>query len=147
MTWPRAPSLPTRSCVDNKFDKYSRANSKDAITLLYNLIDDELEQQLYESTDPEDSFATHWLNLMYIVRLVLADQYSKLKDRLKARRVSDYALENIEQMATDYLNDYKDLDEPNQQPRATNYKATPMISFPAHQPAAGTTSASFSFLR
>ena len=96
--------------AEDKFDKYLVANSKDAISLLYNSIDDDLEQQLYESSEPEDCFAAHWLNLMYIIRSVSAEQYNKLKAKLKERRVSDYSAEDIKAMATHYLDDYKRLD-------------------------------------
>ena len=96
--------------AEDHFDKYSAENSKDAISLLYNSIDEDLEQQLYESSEATNSFAAHWLNLMYIIRSVSADQYNKMKDRLKKRSVGDYSAEDIEQMATDYLDDYKRLD-------------------------------------
>ena len=45
--------------VAKLYDSYSLENSKDAVSLLYNSIDDELEQQLYESAESTDCFAAH----------------------------------------------------------------------------------------
>ena len=45
--------------VAKLYDTYSQENSKDAVSLLYNSINDELEQQLYEGSEPTDSFAAH----------------------------------------------------------------------------------------
>ena len=47
---------------------------------------------------------------MYIIRSVSADQYDKMKDQLKQRSPSNYPGEDMEAMASDYLDDYKRLD-------------------------------------
>ena len=45
------------------------------------------------------------------VKSVTIDRYDKIKDKLKNHKVTDYASENIEEMATDVLDDYEQLHE------------------------------------
>ena len=93
-----------------KLDKYDHANMRDATTLLLNSVDDDIKKSLYEMCTDDDSFIVYWMNLMSLVRSVSIDQYDIIKNKLKERNVKQYAGENIENMASDYLADWKELD-------------------------------------
>ena len=93
----------------NKFDSYDHANDRDAKEFLLNSVDAELESQLYENCEDEDSFVTLWLNLIHIIRSVSIDRFDKVKDRIKNRKMSDYSGENVESISSDFLSDWKDL--------------------------------------
>ena len=91
------------------WDRYDWENIRDAKRFLLNSLDEDLKKQLYESRSDEDSFTAYWLNLIHIIKSVSIDRFDKIKDRIKRRKLSDYAGENIESIASDYLKDWKEL--------------------------------------
>ena len=91
------------------FDSYDKDNDRDAKDFLMNSISDDLETQLYENCNDDDPFSVYWLNLIHIVKSVSIDRFDKIKDRIKARKIKDYPSENVELIATDFLNDWKEL--------------------------------------
>ena len=91
------------------FDQYDLSNDRDASRFLINSLDEELQTQMHENCNKDDTFVTHWLNLINIIRSVSIDRFDGIKARIKKRAVSDYRHENIEEMATDYTNDWKEL--------------------------------------
>ena len=93
----------------NHYDSYCHINDEDAKAFLLKSVDSDLETQLIEDSDDNDSFVAMWLHLMHIIHSVSIDRFDKIKDRMKARKVSDYAGENIESIASDYLKDYREL--------------------------------------
>lgn len=93
-----------------KYDEYDHENVRDAKKFLINSLDEHLEKQIYENCKDEDSFICYWMNLMLLIRPVSIDQYDKIKERLKSRRVETYAGENIEELVSDFLSDWKELD-------------------------------------
>ncbi len=91
------------------FDSYAKSDDSDATEYLLACLDSDLENQLYESCTDGDSFVSHWLKLIHIIRSVSIERFDKIKATLKSRKVSDYAGENIEEMVTDFLKDFKEL--------------------------------------
>ena len=91
------------------YDSYDLENIRDAKEFLLNSVDDELETQLYENCKDDDSFIAYWLNLTHIVRSVSIDRFDKVKDRIKSRKIANYAGENVEAIVTDFLSDWKEL--------------------------------------
>ena len=95
--------------TNTTWDRCDLENIRDAKRFLLNSLDEDLKKQLCESRDDEDSFAAHWLNLIHIIKSASIDRFDKIKDRIKRRKLSDYAGENIESIASDYLKDWKEL--------------------------------------
>ena len=95
--------------TNNTWDGYDLDNIREAKDFLLNSIDDDLEKQLYEVCDDEDTFAAYWLRLIHIVKSVSIDRFDKIKDRIKNRKLSQYAGENIEKLGSDYLADWTEL--------------------------------------
>ena len=91
------------------WDSYDLDNIRDAKEFLLNCISEDLEKQLYEVCDEQDSFAAYWLQLIHIIKSVSIDRFDKIKDRIKARKLSDYPGENIKIMASAYLTDWQEL--------------------------------------
>ena len=91
--------------VENHYDVYDKANDSDAKEFLLNSVSNDLEKQLYENCNNNDSFIMHWLNLVHIVKTVFIYCFDQVRDRIKARKVSDYPGENIESIALDFLSD------------------------------------------
>ena len=94
---------------ETHFDMYSHADDREAKKFLLNSVDKDLEVQLYQNCDDEDSFVTMWLNLVYLVRSVSMSRFQAIEERLKRRKITEYAGENVESLATDYHNDYEEL--------------------------------------
>jgi len=92
-----------------KFDQYDHQNDKDAIKFLQNSLDPELETQMYENCKNTDSFIVHWLNLMHILSSTSIERFDKIKEQIKARKISDYPGHNITTLVTDYLADWRKL--------------------------------------
>ena len=91
------------------FDKYDWENDGDAKKYLMACMDEDMEQQLYEVCDPKDCFIVCYLELVHIIRSVSVDRFDKMKQRIKDRKIGDYAGEDIELMASDYWRDYIEL--------------------------------------
>ena len=47
--------------------------------------EDQRESSSNESLEPDNCIAANWLNLMYIIQWVSADQFNKIKDKVKSR--------------------------------------------------------------
>ena len=97
------------STKNNHFDKYALEDDKDAIKVLLNSVDDDIETQLLESCKDGDSFVVYWLKLIQIVGSYSLTYFEELKQKLRSRKLSDHAGENVEKLATEYLKDYKEL--------------------------------------
>ena len=91
------------------YDTYDFANMEDSKQFLLNSVDEDLEKQLYENCKDNDSFVAYWLHLINIESSVSINRFDKIKDRLKARKISEYEGENIEKLCTDFLGDFKEL--------------------------------------
>ena len=94
---------------DTEFDSYSFDNDREAKEFLMASLDPELETQLLQDCNDDDSFVAVWLTLIHIVRSESIVRFNKIKDRIKDCKLSDYSGENIESIATDFLMDFKDL--------------------------------------
>ena len=91
------------------FDSYSLENDQDAKEFLMKSVDEDLETELYNDTDDDDSFVALWFSLIHVVRSVSISRYDKVKDRVKCRTLNEYAGENIELISKDFTDDYKEL--------------------------------------
>ena len=91
------------------FDEYDNSNQKDAKKFLCNSLSDDLYAQVYESAYKDDSFLAHWFELIRIVKSGSVEHFNNVKDRMKGRKVSQYAGENVESAASDWLTDYEEL--------------------------------------
>ena len=95
----------------NHWGPYDLENDEDAKRYLIDSISLDLETQLCQNCDNDDSFITYWMNLVHIVKSVTINCFDKIKNKFKERKIADYASENIEEMATDYLNNWEELHE------------------------------------
>ena len=91
------------------YDSCDKSNQKDAVKLLMNSISDDLKKQLYDMRYDDDSFMAHWLHLIRIIRSVSVNRFEKIKNQIRARKVSSYPRDNIEDLASDLQSDWQDL--------------------------------------
>ena len=92
------------------YDRYDQSNMKDAKEFLMDSLDPSLEKLMYERVPPNGTFIEHWMELMHMVRPVSVEQFEKIKTTLRARSIKDYPGENVENMASDYITDWIELD-------------------------------------
>ena len=95
--------------VKKNYDVYDMENIRDARKFLLNSVDDHLKTQLYQNCKDEDSFVAYWFNLIHLVRSVSIDRFDRIKERIKNREISQYPNENIEDLVTDYIADWREL--------------------------------------
>jgi len=88
----------------------SREQLFDARKFLLNSVDEKLEKQLHKTCKDDDTFITYWMQLMSLVRPISVEQYERVKNHLKERNIKDYSGENVEDLASDFLSDWKELD-------------------------------------
>ena len=93
-----------------KYDTYDNENINDAKRFLLDSLDETLLKQVHETCESKDTFITYWMQLMLILRPISIEQYDTIKNRLKGRKIKDYAGENVETLASDFLSDWKELD-------------------------------------
>jgi len=101
--------LTKASIMKTLWDSYDMANISDAKQFLLNSIDADLEQQLYEVSEDSDSFIAMWFRLIHIIKSVSIDRFETIKARIKSRKLSDHAGENIESLSSAYLKDWTEL--------------------------------------
>ena len=87
----------------NEFDEYTLAADRDAKNYLLNSLDSYLESQLSAKVKEDDCFVAYWLRMIHIIKSVSVDRFEAIKDRIKARKLSDFTGENIEKLALAYL--------------------------------------------
>ena len=93
-----------------KYDQYDLTNIMDAKKFLIHSVDESLKKQLYENTSEMDTFITYWMNLMALVGSVSVNRFDKIKNRLKQRTIHQYAGQDVNQLCSAYISDYKELD-------------------------------------
>ena len=72
--------------VENHYDVYDKANDSDAKEFLLNSVSDDLEKQLYENCNDNNSFIMYWLNLVHIVKTVSIDRFDQVETALRHAR-------------------------------------------------------------
>ena len=95
----------------NLFDQYDTANSKDAIEFLLNSLDDDLEKKLSGYNTEGYSFVAYWFRFIHCIKSVSIERFEKIRTRIRNRKLSQYASENIEDLCRDYMADHKELHE------------------------------------
>ena len=91
------------------YDTYDHNNMKDAKKFLLASISNKLKTQLHEDCYPDDSFIVMWMCLMRRIGSISISKYDQVKNRIKGRRLNQYAAQNVESMCSDLLSDYKEL--------------------------------------
>jgi hypothetical protein len=92
------------------YDKYDLANIRDAKKFLMNSLGPELKKRMNESCNDKDTFIVYWMNLMNMVRPATVGRFEKIKERVKNRKIKDYPGEDVEKIASDFLDDWKELE-------------------------------------
>ena len=77
-----------QSVMDTYYDAYDMANVEDAKDFLISSVDDDLEQQIVENCEPDDSFVTYWLQLIHIIKSSSVERYDKIKECIKTCNLS-----------------------------------------------------------
>jgi hypothetical protein len=91
------------------YDQYDHANIRDSKTFLLNSLDEAVLTQMYENCDDDETFIVHWMNLMLIVGSISIERFDRIKDSIKARKIQNYAGEDVESISTDYVSEWKRL--------------------------------------
>ena len=95
------------------YDEFDIANIRDAKTYVMDSVDDNLLKQVHERCEDEATFIDVWMVLMKQVRPKTLGQFTKIQDRLRKRSLKNYKNEDVNQLCSDYLDDWTELEAAN----------------------------------
>ena len=89
------------------WDDYDKANDKTATDCLIASLQTELGITIKKKKRKEDTFAVVWMTLLRTIQSSSFEVYEIIKTRIKSRRVSHYAGQDLSLLATDFQDDAK----------------------------------------
>ena len=92
-----------------KYDKYDRTNDVAAKAYLLASIESSLSNKVEEKLEDTDSFPIAWLQLIKTIQSTSVERFEDIKQAIKKRHPSQYAGENLEQLAADFRRDAREL--------------------------------------
>ena len=92
-----------------KYDKYDRTNDVAARAYLLASIEATLSNKVEEKIEDEDTFPIVWLQFIKTIQSTSVERFEDLKLTIKKRHPSQYAGENLEQLAADFRKDAREL--------------------------------------
>jgi hypothetical protein len=102
-----------KEIMEQHYDSYDKSNSKDLVELLLNSVDETLQKELYQSCSDKEPFIAYWLRMIKIVNIGTSDHFEAIKEKLKNRKMSEYEGENVELICTNFLDDWRKLNDAN----------------------------------
>jgi hypothetical protein len=91
------------------YDTYDKINDKAASKYLLNSLDKDLRETLHLRLEPMDTFHVLWLELIKAVRSTSIDRFDDLKAKLRTRKATDYAGQNVDELSKAYKKDATEL--------------------------------------
>ncbi len=91
------------------YDTYDKINDKAASKYLLNSLDKDLRETLHLRLEPMDTFHVLWLELIKAVRSTSIDRFDDLKAKLRTRKATDYAGQNVDKLSKAYKKDATEL--------------------------------------
>ena len=92
-----------------KYDKYDRTNDVAAKAYLLASIEASLSNKVEEKLEEGDTFPIVCLQLIKTIQSTLLQRFEDIKQSIKKRHPSQYAGENLEQLAVDFRRDAREL--------------------------------------
>lgn len=83
------------------YDKYDRANDREATQFLLDSLDLELQKELRASIDDSDCFPLVFLRLIKNIRSISIDRFEHLKTRIKTCKPHQFAGQDLSKMSLD----------------------------------------------
>ena len=93
------------------FDKYDVANNRDAIALLYDSIDEDIQSELDMVKEDKETFWEQWMEIISIIRTPTIDKFEALREEIRKLKVSSIKGHNIVKLTKAYQDKYKLLDD------------------------------------
>ena len=86
------------------WDDWDRSNDADAKKVLFNSLEQSLHDELQRATKEESPFAVVFMQFVDKIQVMTFDWVDKIKDRIKARKATDYAGQSISLLCDDLRN-------------------------------------------
>ena len=87
--------------LENKHDHYDTGNNSDAVDLLWDSINTEIQEELDMVRESKLHFAEQWMEVISIIRLPTADKFQAIKDKMRAITVNSYKGHDIVKVTKD----------------------------------------------
>jgi hypothetical protein len=98
----------------SKWDKYDKQNDFYATSMLLSSLHPDLKADIRRKLSQDDPFTVLWMILIEKIQSTSTNRWALVKKRLEARKVTDYAGQNVEMLAHDFVEDGKELEIVNQ---------------------------------
>ena len=91
------------------FDKYDKANDQDTIHFLLDSIGEEMCNTLIRKIDDDTGFVIVWLMVIQQIQINSVEHFQCLIKNIKGRKATDYPRQNLQSLATAFIDDAKQL--------------------------------------
>lgn len=98
----------------SKWDKFDKINDIYAKKMLLASLHPDFKDEVLRKLSEDDTFTSLWLIVIEKVQSTSTNRWDLVKKRLEARKVTDYAGQNVEMLAHDFVEDGKELEIVNQ---------------------------------
>ena len=95
--------------VSQSFDFLDWENNGAATAVLFNSLDPKLYEKLIKQREADDTFVITWFRLVDLLYPHSISTFEGYKADLRKRRPTDYSGQDIEELCSDFENDYKKL--------------------------------------
>ena len=92
-----------KSLRKEHFDLYDKTNDDSARRWFLDCLDPELAKKIKDRTDPNAGFIAYWLTFIHCFQSSSHAKFDNLKRDLENIRITKYAHQNVQDMATDFL--------------------------------------------
>ena len=92
-----------------RYDGFDHENDKAATAWLLDSLDETLRQAVDIKVKPGDTFPLVWMYLITNIQALSVDRFNNMKDRIRNAKPTDYAGQDLAQLATAFLKDAKEL--------------------------------------
>ena len=103
-------ALLTSKAVQNKFDTWDKKHDYEARQFLLNSISDVVKEGFETFHEIEDTFSATWLKLVHYLVTTTSKTYDEMKEAIRKKRPQQYPGQDIEKMASDYIQLAKEID-------------------------------------
>ena len=93
------------------FDKYDKVNNQDAVQFLLNSISEDMRNTLLHKINNDTGFVIIWLMVIQQIQINSMEHFQHLiKKNIKGCKATDYPGQNLQSLATAFLDDTKQLE-------------------------------------
>jgi hypothetical protein len=103
-------ALQSSKILQTKFDTWDKKHDYEARQFLLNSISETVKEGFETFHEIEDTFSATWLKLVHYLVTTTSKTYDEMKEAIRKKRPQQYPGQDIEKMASDYIQLAKEID-------------------------------------